>query len=501
MKILIADDEELVQYSLKSMLRELGIANHDIHIACDGVELINALKGFSPDIAFVDIKMPRLNGLEAIRIGRDLSPKTKWVILTSYSSFEYAKEAIDLGAAGYLLKPVSPEELSASIKEVADTNRIELMAANEEFEGKLNGLFHNTILYRQAELDCFKETHFLGAIIIFDSPLAEESKLKRQIDFCNQVREFIGEYLFSDLRIALCTLPYGELVTVGAFSAENESGKKNFSRYLRRLKGSERMFSAGQLKVTILETEECDNYTMLVRQFKQVSELSMLRAVLGIGRSIGLEELIGKSKRPELVEVSKYLTALSIAYRQINYLEFLETIALFKEALSFLGWSTDDSVFKAIGLFLQHAIEPSLEFERDKDILSVGLKALAGRLLTEQQKKSDDSGDIVNQVKTFVEKNYMHDIGIARIAYSLGITPNYLSALFHRQSGTTFLKYLTGVRMARARELLVLPDSRVNLVARAVGYYSSRHFARLFKDHFNFYPSHCKRTSTRAGRV
>ena len=46
MKILIADDEELVQYSLKSMILELGIAKHDIRIACDGVELINALKGF-----------------------------------------------------------------------------------------------------------------------------------------------------------------------------------------------------------------------------------------------------------------------------------------------------------------------------------------------------------------------------------------------------------------------------------------------------------------------
>jgi len=500
MKILIADDEELVQYSLKSMILELGIPNHDIHIACDGVELINALQGFSPDIAFVDIKMPRLNGLEAIKTGRDLSPKTKWVILTSYSSFEYAKEAIDLGAAGYLLKPVSPEELSASIKEVADTNRRELMAANEEFEGKLNGLFHNTISYRQAELDFFKEAHFLGAIIIFDSPLAEESKLKHQIDFCNQVREFIGEYLFSDLRIALCTLPYGEVITVGAFPAENERGKKNFIRYLRRLKGSGRMFSADLFKVTILETEECDNYTMLVRQFKRAGELSMLRAVLGIGRSIGLEELIGKSKKPELVKASKCLTALSIAYRQKNYLEFMKNKTLFEEALSFLGWSSDDSVFKAIELFLQYGVEPSLEVERDKNILSVGLKALAGRLLTEK-KESDGSGDIVNQVKAFVEKNYMHDIGIARIAYSLGITPNYLSALFHRKSGTTFLKYLTAVRMARARELLALPDSRVNLVARAVGYYSSRHFARLFKDHFNFYPSHCKRKSTGAGRV
>ncbi|MQY76317.1 MAG: response regulator [Spirochaeta sp.] len=59
MKILIADDEELVQYSLKSMILELGIPNHDIHLAGDGVELINALQGFSPEIAFVDIKMPR----------------------------------------------------------------------------------------------------------------------------------------------------------------------------------------------------------------------------------------------------------------------------------------------------------------------------------------------------------------------------------------------------------------------------------------------------------
>ena len=118
MKILIADDEKLIRYSLKSMIEDMKLALEIIGEAGNGQEMIDLVKKRNPDIAFVDIKMPGLSGLEAIKIARDISPHTKWIILTSYSEFDYAKEAISLGAAGYLLKPVSPEELSATINEI-----------------------------------------------------------------------------------------------------------------------------------------------------------------------------------------------------------------------------------------------------------------------------------------------------------------------------------------------------------------------------------------------
>ncbi|MOA39027.1 HTH-type transcriptional activator Btr [compost metagenome] len=72
----------------------------------------------------------------------------------------------------------------------------------------------------------------------------------------------------------------------------------------------------------------------------------------------------------------------------------------------------------------------------------------------------------------------------------MDVTPNYLSSLFHKKMGETFTKYLTHIRMVKAKELLLRnPGLKVQEVAEQVGYYSTRHFTKLFLDHFDCYPS------------
>ena len=111
MRVLIADDESLARSSLRTILQELQIPLRIVGEAANGEELIELVKQYTPDIVFVDIRMPKVNGLEAIRVGKTFSPHTRWFILTGFSEFDYAKEAIRLEAADYLLKPVDPAEL------------------------------------------------------------------------------------------------------------------------------------------------------------------------------------------------------------------------------------------------------------------------------------------------------------------------------------------------------------------------------------------------------
>lgn len=96
MRVLVADDEKLSRVSLISMLEE---SERDISIAgeaTNGEDLLNALSKMQPDVAFVDIRMPKMNGLEAIEHGRKLSPHTQWVILSGFSEFDYARKALSL---------------------------------------------------------------------------------------------------------------------------------------------------------------------------------------------------------------------------------------------------------------------------------------------------------------------------------------------------------------------------------------------------------------------
>ena len=101
MFILIADDEKMIRLSLQSMLEELYPNEHMYIHASNGQAAIAQVQKLPPDIAFLDIRMPLMNGLEALETCRKLSPSTKWIILSGYADFEYAQKAITLSAYSY----------------------------------------------------------------------------------------------------------------------------------------------------------------------------------------------------------------------------------------------------------------------------------------------------------------------------------------------------------------------------------------------------------------
>ena len=98
MFILIADDEIMLRLSLQSMLEELYPNEHIYIHASNGEAAVTQVRKLPPDIAFLDIKMPLMNGLEALDLCRKISPSTKWVILSGYADFEYAQQAIRMSA-------------------------------------------------------------------------------------------------------------------------------------------------------------------------------------------------------------------------------------------------------------------------------------------------------------------------------------------------------------------------------------------------------------------
>lgn len=114
-KLLIADDERPARYVLRSLLEEIGFAAGSMAEVQGGAELVEAAGSTRPDCAFVDIRMPGMDGLAAIEAASGLSPLTRWVIVSSHAEFEYARGALRLGVNEYLLKPVRAEELTACL--------------------------------------------------------------------------------------------------------------------------------------------------------------------------------------------------------------------------------------------------------------------------------------------------------------------------------------------------------------------------------------------------
>jgi NarL family two-component system response regulator LiaR len=116
--VLLADDHPVVRQGLRTFLElqpDLEVAGE----AADGEEAVAGAEALVPDVVLMDLVMPRLDGVEAIRRIRDASPSTKVIVLTSYLDDEKIFPAVKAGAAGYLLKDAAPQELAEAIRAAA----------------------------------------------------------------------------------------------------------------------------------------------------------------------------------------------------------------------------------------------------------------------------------------------------------------------------------------------------------------------------------------------
>jgi DNA-binding NtrC family response regulator len=119
--ILVVDDEEIVRESLLDWLREDG---YQVEAAEDGFKALEKFRDRSWDIALIDLKMPKMDGLELLGKIKEIRPQTQVVIITAFATVNTAVQAIKIGAYDYLVKPFNPEELSLLIKRLVESQNL-----------------------------------------------------------------------------------------------------------------------------------------------------------------------------------------------------------------------------------------------------------------------------------------------------------------------------------------------------------------------------------------
>jgi len=135
--VLLADDHVLVRNGIKSMLE----SEADISVvgeASDGAEAVESVKKLKPDIVILDIRMPKMTGLEAAAKLRQAVPGVKSVILSMHDSEEYVIEALNAGAFGYLLKDTDKFEFIKALKQIS--------AGTKYFSGAVSNVLANRLL-------------------------------------------------------------------------------------------------------------------------------------------------------------------------------------------------------------------------------------------------------------------------------------------------------------------------------------------------------------------
>ncbi len=463
MTLLIADDEELIRFSIKDMIRECGIDFSRIWEAPNGNRMISECRKHHPDLALVDIRMPGKSGLEAIEELSDMD--TLWIILTGHADFEYARKALQLSAEDYILKPPSPEELAKVLHRATERLREKHLARQIEFEKVVTWVFSNTSSPEYHPI-FEKAGSWSGWVICLDSILPQKETLKEQTRLSITLREqFLG---------TLEKGCYGALTTT-------DSGKLEITIF--REKGSDPadcsipgpLMETGSdregVKITFIPVKERLSFEDYRNELEKTEEKASFRFIMGSSRISG-------SENPSLLAYSKKL-------------ENLSTLA---------GSSRKEDMDEQ----LRELIEIDLPLSKDQEtcardfFLSVlGKKHKADSLseilqdLTEGMEEETQDGPslLVQQALRIIREDYSQDIGIAQIAYKLQVTPNYLSSLFRKHTGTPFTRYITEIRMNRARKLLKETNLNIKEITQEVGYHSSRHFAGLFRQETGLTPT------------
>lgn len=234
MNILIVDDENVIREGIKRTIRK-AFPTHNVHLAESPDEAVNILRGCNIDVVLTDILMPGMTGLEFMQLSRSRYPHIKWVIISAYSEFAYAKEAMKLGARDYLLKPIGKELLVSMISQLCEE-----VERNAELEQEAKMLRCNLKFLREAVFQRWAMGLDIGnmdvAPFVERHPRFQLILIKMESEDAVHLEHFIVENVLTELidrhGEGFVTSLNGKSL-LGLITVKSKDGMKNLSDELR----------------------------------------------------------------------------------------------------------------------------------------------------------------------------------------------------------------------------------------------------------------------------
>ena len=494
-RILIADDEQLEREALKLILNKGIDFPIEVQEAVNGREAIVKSRSFGPDIVFMDIKMPGIDGMEAANSIREEFPRVQLIFLTAFNRFEYAREAIHLGAYDFLVKP-SPESsiLETTEKVIRKVEQIKKEMDNQKNnELKLSraaGYLENEFVYTAA-MRGIQSSKFMDYIsildlsfkaglggvmkIFYDSyPLQVESDYQKSIlrKRCSLLLKTTfarsGIAVLTNLELAiiyfLIIIPEGldhkDLVFEDMASDLETRVKRDLSIDVRIGIGSE--FS---------EPGQC------LASFSTIGRSDRTREN-NCGYPMDLEISIEKA----LMKVDR--TEAEAVYAKISDWFYFSDVTLDRKKQFLLDLATvlKHSAACQSPTGIGSGDNSELRFSDSPDSLISSFRLFLNNLLTDLEHiKEIDNDPAVEQGCRFIEENFSRDISLEDAAEYCGLSSFYFSRLFKKKKKITFIDFLTNRRIEEAKKLLSRGELSIKEISSRTGYSDPNYFTRVFK--------------------
>ena len=497
-KVLIADDEMLARYSIRTLIAKNFTQLTVVGEAESGRQAIEIADAECPDIIFMDIKMPGINGLEASNTILQKHPETIIIILTAHDNFSYAQKALNEGVQSYLLKPFQKQVVIQTIEE-----KIALLEARKQ----------KTTL--QPELESFLEEEYIAFLVGDNIDPAVEKRIKSLLKRNTDAGFFaiVGNEDMSLLEIKQAKKILQNRVR--CFSSERFGKKIVFFIPQESLQVSQQvnleekhisaqtLFEAyaGDLRKTFNKTIPCGVGTVFPERkgleqsfYQAVSAWEAAKASGGFLIYSG-EELTGAVPVPQYPAAKETELLEKLQARDYTGWEpLLEEIALLLTAPDDIEVIRE---FAAQFLIALRRLFQLTGFPDTREVLEfpvAGLFAMSAKseiklciistgrqVISRLQGLEVDSGWWLEKAFAYIRKHVYTDISLDSIAENIQVSPQHLSRLFKAEYGKTIGEYIKEQRISYAKYLLINSDYPVKEICFKIGYSDQNYFARVFK--------------------
>lgn len=520
LKVFLVEDEFVVREGIKNNIDWASNGYEFCGEASDGELAFPMIQKTKPDIVITDIRMPFMDGLELSKLIKKELPQIEIIILTGHEEFEYAKEAIKIGIAEYLLKPINGEELLSEVNRVAlkieehrkereirekyikemeenslkerkdlfqylvagNKSMSELLELAERLEMDLSAMWYNIVLLKfQSRNHAHDE--YSGSLIEIEQKLDNISMNDKQVLVFDRNLEGKALLFKADSKEELLELQKSAIEKIEAVMKEYEHVRYfgGIGVPINRLR---------ELPVSFERASHAFAHRYLVEESRILNSSEMKQSVYSDETDFDINEV-----SPKQLDRSKIREFLKTGDREeaIYFVEefFRDLCTNAMKSVMFRQYIIMDAYFCVIdfleGLQISKSeIEPlditSGILQNEEAAMSYVVKIIAKALELRDKTASNRYGDVVDEIMAYIEKNYAdEELSLNLLASHVNFSPNHLSMVFSQQTGQTLIKYVTDYRMNKAKELLRCTNKKSSIVSMEVGYKDPHYFSYLFK--------------------
>lgn len=525
LKVFLVEDESIVREGIRDNIPWQQYGYEFVGEASDGEMALPLIQKTKPDVLLTDIKMPFMDGLSLSKLVHQEFPEMKIIIISGYDDFEYARGAILVGAEQYLLKPITRaamQKVLAELKTKIETER-EQKTYQEKFQSEAREYeqFSRTDFFvkvfegRMSVQDIYEEAAKLSLkinapcynILLFnlqEKRTGENAGMESE-DFARKREELLHYFIRypENLVFRWNVNTYGVLIK-GSPAQMQELGARCLENVDRICHHAEEV-----LDWYVALGEPVERLSMLAECYSKVNHIFAYRFLMPqvhvftketMGRNMPEKEEGGRildidpakmdvelirdfllhGTRDEIADFAEnYLLAVGEALQSVMFRNYL-TLHVYFAAVSYvesLGCNKEE----LLQLLSAEGLTP--EGQYDVDAMSDYLCGLFEKTMELRDRESDNqSKRILKKALSYIEENYSQEsLSLNSVAGEVNVSANYFSAIFSQAMQVTFVEYVTGKRMEKAKKLLRQTQMHTGEIAVEVGYKDPHYFSFVFK--------------------